>query len=186
MREKFPKHVFLIILNEFCERFSYYGLRTVLIIYLTKFIKINDNTATAYYHAFTMICYFTPVVGAIISDGYIGQFRTIMYISIIYGFGELILSLTSMKPLGAPNLIGPLIGLLVIGFGTGGIKPCVSAFGGDQFKSDQKKYLDTFFSMFYLSINIGAFLGSLVTPVLRKNVKCKFSISLISLYAINE
>jgi dipeptide/tripeptide permease len=75
---------------------------------------------------------------------------------------------------------------LVIGFGTGGIKPCVSAFGGDQFKSDQKKYLDTFFSMFYLSINIGAFLGSLVTPVLRKNVKCKFSISLISLYAINE
>ena len=73
----FPKHVFIIILSEFCERFSYYGLRTVLIIYLTQFVKINANTATAYYHAFTMVCYFTPILGAIISDGYIGQFRTI-------------------------------------------------------------------------------------------------------------
>ena len=156
---RFPKHVILIILNELCERFSYYGLRTVLILYLTQFIKINDNTATAYYHAFTMICYFTPVIGAIISDGYIGKFRTILYISIVYCIGELILSLTAMKPLGAPNLIGPLVGLTVIGLGTGGIKPCVSAFGGDQFKNEQKKHLDTFFSMFYLSINIGAFIG---------------------------
>ena len=171
-KKGFPKQVFLIILNEFCERFSYYGLRTVLIIYLTKFISVPDNTATAYYHAFTMICYFSPILGAIISDGYIGKFRTIVYLSILYFIGELILCLTSIKPLGAPNLAGPLVGLLVIGFGTGGIKPCVSAFGGDQFKDEQKKYLDTYFSLFYLSINIGAFIASLVTPALRSNVQC--------------
>ena len=69
----FPKCVFLIISSEFCERFSYYGLRTVLIIYLTQFININSNTATAYYHAFIMVCYITPIVAAVISNGYIGK-----------------------------------------------------------------------------------------------------------------
>jgi solute carrier family 15 oligopeptide transporter 1 len=171
-KEPFPKHVFLIILSEFCERFSYYGLRTILILYFTQFIKISENDATAYFHAFTMICYFTPILGAILSDGYIGQFKTILYISIVYCIGDLILSLTAIKALGAPNLAGPLIGLLIIGFGTGGIKPCVSAFGGDQFKEGQKKFLDTFFSIFYLSINIGSLLGTILTPILRSDVKC--------------
>ena len=80
--------------------------------------------------------------------------------------------MTTMKPLGAPNVIGTLIGLMLVGIGTGGIKPCVRAFGGDQFKIGQKKYLDKFFSLFYLSINVGSFLGSLITPVLRSDVKC--------------
>lgn len=171
-KAKFPKRVFLIIINEFCERFSYYGLRTILIIYFTQFIHISDNNATALFHAFTMICYFTPIFGAIIADCYIGMFKTILSISIIYAIGEVVLCLTSIKPLGAPNLAGPIIGLLLIGFGTGGIKPCVSAFGGNQFINEQKKYLDTFFSIFYLSINIGAFIGSIITPILRSDVKC--------------
>ena len=172
IKRKFPYHIFLIIVNEFCERFSYYGLRTVLIIYFTKFIMINDDTATAYYHAFTVICYFTPVIGAIISDGYIGKFRTIVYLSIVYLIGEIILCLTSFKPLGAPNLAGPLVGLLVIGIGTGGIKPCVSAFGGDQFLDDQKKHLNSFFSVFYMSINIGSVIASLITPIFRSSITC--------------
>jgi dipeptide/tripeptide permease len=171
-KKGFPKHVCLIILNEFCERFSYYGIRTVLILYLTKFILIDDGTATAIYSAFTVICYFTPVIGAIISDGYIGKFKTILYLSIVYLIGEIILCLTSFKPLGAPNLAGPLVGLIVIGLGTGGIKPCVSAFGGDQFLDEQKKQLNTFFSVFYMSINLGSFISTLLTPSLRTNVSC--------------
>jgi dipeptide/tripeptide permease len=168
----FPVHIFLIILNEFCERFSYYGLRTVLIIYFTKFILIEKDSATAYYHGFTVICYLSPVLGAIISDGYLGKFKTIVSISILYLIGEIILFLTSFKPLGAPNLVGPLIGLLIIGIGTGGIKPCVSAFGGDQFIGDQKKHLGSFFSVFYMSINIGSLIASLITPLLRSSVSC--------------
>jgi dipeptide/tripeptide permease len=61
--DKYPKFIFLIILNEFCERFSFYGMRTILYIYLTKFINLESNTATAYYHAYAMLCYFTPIVG---------------------------------------------------------------------------------------------------------------------------
>jgi hypothetical protein len=59
----YPKIVFLIILNEFCERFSFYGLKTVLYIYFTGFIKLDKNTATVIYHGYSMLCYFTPIIG---------------------------------------------------------------------------------------------------------------------------
>lgn len=60
---KYPKVVFLIILNELCERFSFYGLRTVLYIFFSGFIKLSESTSTALYHAYTMLCYFSPILG---------------------------------------------------------------------------------------------------------------------------
>lgn len=171
-KASFPKCIFFIVLNEFCERFSFYGLRTILIIYLTQFIKMNDNSATALFHGFTMLCYFTPILGAILADGYIGLYRTIVSVSFIYLIGEIILTITAMKPLGAPNIIGPSIGLVLIALGTGGIKPCVSAFGANQFSANQQKYLVTFFSLFYFSINLGSVISTIVTPMLRSDVKC--------------
>lgn len=170
--EKYPKIVFLIIINEFCERFSFYGFRTILYIFFTSFLKLEKDTATALYHAFICLCYFTPIFGAILADGFIGLYKTILYLSMVYAGGEVILTLTSMGPLGAPNLYGPLIGLILAAIGTGGIKPCVSAFGGNQFKPTQNKYLASFFSLFYLSINIGSTIGTLITPVLRSDIKC--------------
>jgi solute carrier family 15 oligopeptide transporter 1 len=125
----FPKHIILIILNQFCERFSFFGLRTILIIYFTQFLKTSDNTAVAYFHTFSMIGCFASLLGAFISDGYIGQYKTILYLSLIYGFGDLILCLTSMKPFGAPRLAVTLTSLLIIAFGAGGIAPCCVAFG---------------------------------------------------------
>lgn len=169
---KYPKIVFLIIINEFCERFSFYGFRTVLYIFFTGFLKIEKDTATAIYHAFTMLCYFTPILGAVIADGYIGLYKTIFSLSIFYAIGQVVLTVTSIGPLGAPNIVGPMIGLVIIAIGTGGIKPCVSAFGGNQFGSNQKTYLAGFFSLFYLSINIGSTIGTLLTPIFRSDVKC--------------
>jgi hypothetical protein len=118
--KRYPKVVFLIIANEFCERFSYYGIRTVLYIYLNEFLGINPNTATAIYHAFTMLCYFSPLMGAILADGYIGLYRTILYVSCFYFLGVLVLTLTSIPALGAPNIAGPMIALIIIALGTGG------------------------------------------------------------------
>ena len=117
---KYPKIVMLIILNEFCERFSYYGLRTVLYIFLSKFLALDANTALLIYHLFTVICYFTPILGAILADGYIGLYKTILSLSCLYFVGELILVLSSMMPLGAPEVYGPCVGLFIIAIGTGG------------------------------------------------------------------
>ena len=118
---KYPKIVMLIILNEFCERFSYYGLRTILYLFLSNFIGLDSTTSTMIYHLFTVICYFTPILGAILADGYIGLYKTILSLSIVYFIGEMILTLTSMVPLGAPEIYGPCIGLFIVAIGTGGL-----------------------------------------------------------------
>ena len=117
---KYPKIVVLIILNEFCERFSYMSMRTILYIFFSKFLKLDPNTAVMIYHLFTVICYFTPILGAILADGYIGLYKTILSLSCLYFVGEVILALTSMIPLGAPEVYGPCIGLFIIAIGTGG------------------------------------------------------------------
>ena len=60
---KYPKHVFLIILNEFCERFSFYGLKTVLYLYFYEFIGLDKDTSLIIYHIYVRLCYFSPVIG---------------------------------------------------------------------------------------------------------------------------
>ena len=110
---------------------------------------MGANSASVLYHAFTMLCYFTPLLGAILADGYIGQYATIVYVSLIYIIGELILCYASLRPLGAPSLAGTIVGLLLISLGTGGIKPCVSAFGANQFSDTHTKSIVTYFSLFF-------------------------------------
>jgi dipeptide/tripeptide permease len=70
-----------------------------------------------------------------------------------------------------------MISLLLIGLGTGGIKPCVAAFGGDQFSSDQKKELEQFFSVFYFAINLGSLFSTILTPIIRS----QFAFNLLSI-----
>ncbi|XP_023243608.1 peptide transporter family 1-like isoform X2 [Centruroides sculpturatus] len=171
VKEKYPKSVFFIIGNEFCERFSYYGMRAVLTLFLTQILLYSEDTATVIFHGFAMGCYFTPLFGALVADVLLGKFKTILYISILYVLGNVVISLASI-----PNFIPmrplTILGLLMIAVGTGGIKPCVSAFGGDQFKPSQEKQLQRFFSLFYLSINAGSLLSTFLTPVLRADVHC--------------
>ncbi|NXH38130.1 S15A1 protein, partial [Dicaeum eximium] len=174
----FPLSIFFIIVNEFCERFSYYGMKAVLTLYFTRFLLWEDNFATAIYHTFVALCYLTPILGAIIADSWLGKFKTILYLSIIYAIGQAVLSVGSINDLtdhnhdgypdnAALNIALSMIGLIFIAFGTGGIKPCVSAFGGDQFEDHQEKQRSTFFSLYYLSINAGSLLSTIVTPTIR-------------------
>ncbi|NXP22493.1 S15A1 protein, partial [Scytalopus superciliaris] len=174
----FPVSIFFIVINEFCERFSYYGMRAVLVLYFTYFLHWSDNFATVIYHAFAALCYLTPILGAIIADSWLGKFKTIVYLSIVYTIGQTVLSVGSINDLsdhnrdGSPDNISlhialSMIGLILIALGTGGIKPCVSAFGGDQFEDDQENLRNTFFSLFYLSINAGSLISTIVTPNIR-------------------
>ena len=102
-------------------------------------------------------------------------FRTILYVSMVYCTGNLIVSITSIPLIGHNKAVGPIIGLFLIALGTGGIKPCVSAFGGDQFTADQTHLLQSFFSVFYFAINAGSLISMLVTPALRGKVGIKIS-----------
>ena len=115
---KYPYSVFFIIGNEFCERFSYYGMKSILSLYLKKklhfsevsFIKINSlisiyifnlqDKATTIYHTFSTFCYFTPILGAWIADQLLGKFKTIVYISMFYILGHILKTVAAVPNLG--------------------------------------------------------------------------------------
>ncbi|KAK4036171.1 solute carrier family 15 member 1 [Daphnia magna] len=169
---KYPKSVFFIVINEFCERFNYYGMRTVLTLYMKQILDFSEDKATVLYHTFLMLCYFTPIPGAILADTYLGKFKTIAILSCIYAFGSILLAVAAI-PNFLPQTGFSMTGLLIIAIGTGGIKPCVSAFGGDQFvRPQQDRQLEAFFSVFYFSINAGSLISTFITPILREDVNC--------------
>lgn len=174
----YPLSIFFIVINEFCERFSYYGMKALLILYFTRFFKWDDNLSTAIYHTFVALCYLTPILGALIADSWLGKFSTIVSLSIVYTIGQAVTAVSSIHDLsdfdhnGTPDNLPlhvalSMIGLGLIALGTGGIKPCVSAFGGDQFEEGQEKQRNRFFSIFYLAINAGSLISTIVTPILR-------------------
>ncbi|KAK1876521.1 Solute carrier family 15 member 1 [Dissostichus eleginoides] len=179
----YPISIFFIVVNEFCERFSYYGMRAVLVLYFKYFLKWDDDFATTIYHTFVALCYLTPILGAIVADSWLGKFKTIVYLSIVYTLGQVVMAISAIHDLTDTNKDGTpdnmtlhvalsMVGLMLIALGTGGIKPCVAAFGGDQFLDHQEKQRSTFFSIFYLSINAGSLLSTVITPILRGTLVC--------------
>lgn len=120
-----------------------------------------------------MLNSFMCIFGGILSDVWWGKFKTIFILSIVYALGSTIVSISSIPTLNLPPRTLLIVGLVFIAVGAGGIKPCVSAFGADQFKlPEQKAQIATFFSLFYASINMGAFLTHVFTPILRSDVHC--------------
>jgi proton-dependent oligopeptide transporter, POT family len=168
--DKMPPGVPYIVGNEAAERFSYYGLRAILIIYMTEYLLdrsgqknvMTDTEATEAYHIFNFAVYFFPIIGAIISDAFLGKYRTIILVSLIYCLGPLALALDHTRT-------GLFLGLWLIAIGSGGIKPCVSAHVGDQFGESNKHLLPKVFGWFYFSINFGSFFSTLLTPQLLKH-----------------
>ncbi|XP_051841326.1 solute carrier family 15 member 2 [Antechinus flavipes] len=170
----YPLSIVFIVTNEFCERFSYYGMKAVLTLYFLYFLRWSEDTATSVYHAFSGLCYFTPLLGAVMADSWLGRFRTIIYLSLVYVLGHLVKSLGAVPVLGghAMHTVLSMLGLFFIALGTGGIKPCVAAFGGDQFEEEHVKERSRFFSVFYLSVNAGGLISTFITPMLRGDIRC--------------
>lgn len=111
--------------------------------------------------------------GGIVSDVWLGKFKTILYLSIVYLIGSTVTVISSIQVLNLPAEALLMLGLFLIAVGSGGIKPCVSAFGGDQFKlPEQATQFARFFSMFYFAISLGSLLSTTFTPVLRQDVHC--------------
>ena len=166
-----PPGIPYIIGNEAAERFSFYGMKGILVVFMTTYLLGSDGelavmdeaTAKGWYHTFAMAVYFTPILGALLADLVLGKYRTILFLSIVYCFGHLALALDETR-------LGLAIGLSLIAFGAGGIKPCVSAHVGDQFGRTNSHWLSQVFFWFYFSINLGAASSMLITPWLLKHV----------------
>jgi proton-dependent oligopeptide transporter, POT family len=160
---KLPRGVPYIIGNEAAERFSYYGMLSILTIYLVKEMKLGPTHGKEVVHLFATAVYFLPLIGAWLADKWLGRYWTILSISLFYCAGHAALALFE------GNLAGVYFGLALIAIGAGGIKPCVSAFVGDQFPSGNEKGLTRVYGWFYWSINFGAMFGFAIIPLLRDN-----------------
>lgn len=154
---KFPPQIKYIVGNEACERYSYYGMRSILTVFMIQVLLMQEAEATSVYHLFAGACYLFPILGAYISDRFWGKYKTILYLSLVYCLGHAVLAIWETK-------LGLYWGLGLIAIGSGGIKPCVSAHVGDQFKANQKHLLKKVFELFYFMINFGSFFSTLVTP----------------------
>lgn len=163
--DKMPPGVPYIFWNEAAERFSYYGMNSILVYFMTHYLlngqhqpdHMTDAQADAWYHTFVSCMYFLPVLGAILGDAILGKYRTILYLSIVYCFGHLALAINHTR-------MGLGVGLGLIALGAGGIKPCVSANVGDQFGASNQHLLSRVFSWFYFMINFGSAFSTLLIP----------------------
>jgi POT family proton-dependent oligopeptide transporter len=166
-----PTGIPFIIGNEWAERFSYYGMRAILVVFMTQYLMdaggkpdlMSESEAKGYFHLFVSMTYFTPFIGALMADGWLGKYRTIIALSLVYCLGHFSLALDDTRT-------GLLLGQSLIALGAGGIKPCVSAHVGDQFGLSNQQLLGRVFSWFYLAINLGAFVSMLLIPWLLKEL----------------
>jgi len=157
--DRMPAGIPFIVANEFAERFCYYGINAILSVYMVNLLHFGEAQATTWQSLFKSGAYFFPLLGAIVSDVFLGKFRTILGFSVAYMIGCWILALGSSEHSLA-------LGLFLIAFGTGGIKPCVSTNVGDQFTSANAHLIERAFSWFYLSVNSGSLISIFLCPIL--------------------
>ncbi len=155
---RFPPQIKFIVGNEACERFSFYGMRSILVIFMVSQLKMAASHSEAVFHLFVSACYFFPLIGGYIADRFWGKYNTILYLSLFYCAGHGTLALWG------DSSAGLYAGLALIAMGSGGIKPCVSAYVGDQFTGENKHLVSKVYDLFYWSINFGSFFSTLMIP----------------------
>ncbi|MFY8005553.1 MAG: MFS transporter, partial [Chitinophagaceae bacterium] len=170
VKPKMPRAVPFIIGNEAAERFSFYGIRSILATFLVAqfFNPTNSPALTAVAeaksneqtHIFVSVAYIMPLIGGILADWFLGKYVVIFYVSILYSIGNLILALSTH------NLQLFSIGLFVIAISAGGIKSCVSANVGDQFDKSNQSLMSKVYGWFYFSINAGSVFATLIIPLI--------------------
>ena len=166
-----PAQTKYIVGNEACERFSFYGMRSILVAYMTGMLLMSKNEATEIVHLFIACTYLLPLLGAWLADRFLGRYRTIFSISLLYCLGNAVLALADFAGDIETRKWVLFVGLAIIAVGAGGIKPCVSAFVGDQVPAGEKDSttLTRLYAAFYWSINMGSFFSFLVIPWVRQN-----------------
>jgi POT family proton-dependent oligopeptide transporter len=168
-KAKLPPQIPYIMGNEACERFSFYGMRNILVTFLVSSVILaylpegeRELHAKDVFHSFVIGVYFFPLLGGWLSDRYFGKYNTVMWFSLIYCAGHACLALSDF--VGDPKTVF-YTGLFLIALGSGGIKPLVVSFVGDQFTRDNKHLAKIVFDFFYWIINFGSFFASLLMPL---------------------
>ncbi|MEX0700945.1 MAG: MFS transporter [Planctomycetales bacterium] len=159
----YPTGIPFIVGNEAAERFSFWGMVAILQQYMMTHLSMSEPQAAAYVHFFFSWVFFLPLFGGVLADAFLGKYRTIIFLSIVYCFGHFALAVDETR-------LGLFIGLTLIAVGAGGVKPCVAAHVGDQFGRSNQHLLPKVFAWFYFSTNFGALFAMFLIPYLLHEV----------------
>lgn len=162
-----PKGLGVLFATEMWERFNFYGMRAILTLFLAEALMLGEKSASLIYGGFLGLCYLTPMLGGYISDKYLGNRLCIILGGLSMGAGQLLLFASASTFGGnidvARTLMWVALGVIIVG--NGFFKPNISSMVGQLYPAEQKNKLDSAFTIFYMGINVGAFLGITICPL---------------------
>lgn len=163
-----PKGLWVLFGTEMWERFNFYGMRALLTLFLVNSLLMKEADASLIYGGFLGLCYLTPLLGGFIADRFFGNRNCILLGGTMMGIGQLLLFISASvfeANLGlATTFMWTALGVII--FGNGFFKPNISSMVGSLYPKQEKSKLDTAFTIFYMGINIGAFMGQFICPIL--------------------
>ncbi|MBN9283937.1 MULTISPECIES: peptide MFS transporter [unclassified Flavobacterium] len=167
VKQGHPKGLWVLFGTEMWERFNFYGMRALLTLFLVNSLMMKEEEASLIYGGFLGLCYLTPMLGGFISDRFLGNRNCIMLGGSLMAIGQLLLfTSATVFPSNlelAKTLMYAALGVII--FGNGFFKPNISSMVGSLYPKEEKSKLDTAFTIFYMGINIGAFLGQFICPI---------------------
>lgn len=171
-----PRGLFVLFYAEMWERFSFYGMRALLILYLTKFWLFSDSGSTLVYGAYTSLVYITPVLGGYLADRYLGQRKAVLFGGILLAFGHLFMAYEGVQgatdPLvkqGDPAINVFWMALALIIVGSGFLKANISVIVGQLYRMTDVRR-DAAYTIFYMGVNVGAALGTILVGYLGETI----------------
>jgi POT family proton-dependent oligopeptide transporter len=166
-KEKHPKGLYVLFTTEMWERFNFYGMRALLTLFLVNALAFSDKDSAIVYGGFLGLCYLTPMLGGFVADRYLGNRNCIMLGGLVMGIGQLFLffsgSVYDTNLELAKGLMWTALAIVIVG--NGFFKPNISSMVGQLYKKGDNR-LDSAFTIFYMGINVGAFLGMSICPFL--------------------
>jgi len=168
IKQSHPKGLWVLFGTEMWERFNFYGMRTILTLFIVNALMMSEEQSSIIYGGFLGLCYLTPMLGGFVADKFLGNRLCIIFGGLLMAVGQLLLffsaSIFSSDLELARTLLYIALGTIILG--NGFFKPNISSMVSNLYPKAERNKLDTAFTIFYLGINLGAFLGQLICPLI--------------------
>ncbi|MBI1343229.1 MAG: MFS transporter [Terrimonas sp.] len=167
-KQRHPKGLWVLFGTEMWERFNFYGMRTILTLFIVNALMMSKEQSSIIYGGFLGLCYLTPMLGGFVADRFLGNRICIMLGGLMMASGQMLLfvsaNIFSSNLELARTLLYVALGIIILG--NGFFKPNISSMVSSLYPKSERNKLDTAFTIFYMGINLGAFLGQLICPLL--------------------
>jgi proton-dependent oligopeptide transporter, POT family len=168
VKQSHPKGLWVLFGTEMWERFNFYGMRTILTLFIVNALMMSEEQSSLIYGGFLGLCYLTPMLGGFIADRFLGNRLCIMLGGLLMATGQMLLFISATTFSSdlelARTLLYVALGIIILG--NGFFKPNISSMVSNLYPKAERNKLDTAFTIFYMGINLGAFLGQLICPLL--------------------